>query len=63
MVLGLPDPDPFVRGTVRIRIWLQIPLTLSKNSKKPLIATVLWLIMIFFLSLKNDVDTALQQKH
>jgi hypothetical protein len=55
MFLGIPDtdPDPLVWGTVRIRILLSS----SKNSKKNLDPTVLWLLYDI-LSLKNDVNVA-----
>ncbi len=55
MFLGLPDPDPLVRGTVRTRI--RILLSSSKNSKKSLYCygTVLWLLHDI-ISLKYDVN-------
>jgi hypothetical protein len=55
IVLGLPDPDPLVRGTVWVRI--RILLSTSKNSKKNLdsYCSVLWLLLNF-LSLKKYVN-------
>jgi len=50
----LCHPDPLV-GTVRIRLWLWILLSSSKNSKKNLDSTVL-LLLYDFLSLKNEVN-------
>ncbi len=51
MCLSLLDPDP----EVWIWIWIRILLLSSKNSKKTMIPTVLWLLFDF-LSLKNDVN-------
>ncbi len=52
MFLDLLDPDPLVSG-------MDPALSLSKNSKKTLIYTVLWLIFDF-LRLKNDVKVPSQ---
>ncbi len=47
MFLGLPGPDPLVRGTVRI--WIRIFPSSSKNSKKNLyfycFVTSLWILI------------------
>ncbi len=52
-VLGLPDPDPLVRGTVRYGSEIFYPQ--AKIVRKTLISTVLWL-RFDFVSLKNDVN-------
>jgi hypothetical protein len=57
MFLGLPDPDPLVRGMIPIRIllWIRILLSSCKNCKKNLDSY--YFVAIFdFLSLKNDVN-------
>ena len=50
-----PDPQPWSEVWIRIRLRIRILLSWSKNSKKTLIPTVLWLIWDF-LFLKNDVN-------
>ncbi len=61
MFLSLPDMDPLVRGTVWIRIGLQILILLlsCKNSKKNL-DSYYFLTLIDFLSLKTDVNVPLK---
>ncbi len=54
MFLGLLDPDPLVRG-------MDPGQSSSKNSKKNLILTVLWLLFDF-LSLKNDIPVNVHSK-
>jgi hypothetical protein len=51
MFLGLPDPDPLVRGVDPDLDPYIILLSSSKNSKKNLILTVLWLLLDFFFFL------------
>ncbi len=53
MFLGLPDPDPLVRGVDTDPSI--IPLLSSKIVRNTLILTVLWLLLDF-LSLKTDVN-------
>jgi hypothetical protein len=53
MFLGLLDPDPFVRGKIRIRIW--ILLSSCKNSKKNL-DSYYFVTLFDYLSLKKDVN-------
>ncbi len=55
MFLGLPDPDPLVRGMDPDPDPSIILLLSSKNSKKNLIPTVLRLLLDF-LSLKNYLN-------
>jgi hypothetical protein len=55
MFLGLPDPDPLVRGMDPDPLWIRILLSSCKNSKKNLGSY--YLVTLFdFLSLKNDVN-------
>jgi hypothetical protein len=60
MFLGIQDqdPDPLVR---EVRIRIRILLSSNKNSKKPSIYTVLWLLYDF-LFLKTDENVALKIK-
>ncbi len=60
MFLGLPDPDPLVRNTVRIR--LHICLSSSKNSKKTTLIPIDMWLLYDFLSLKNDVNVPSKSK-
>jgi hypothetical protein len=57
MFLGFPDPDPFVRGTVRIRVFLFSSKTRKKNLD--------YCFVTFYdiLSLKNEVNVASKSKN
>ncbi len=56
MFLGLPDPDPLVRGMDQAPDPDPEPsITQAKIVRKTLIPTDLWLILDF-LSMKNDVN-------
>jgi hypothetical protein len=57
--LGLPDPDPLVRGMdpVPDPTLDSDPPIIKKNSKKNLDAYYL-VALFYFLSLKNDVNVA-----
>jgi hypothetical protein len=54
MFLGLPDPEPLVRGTDP-----DSDPSIIKQVRKTLIPTVL-LLIYYFLSLKNNVNVALK---
>jgi hypothetical protein len=62
MFLGLPDPDPLVRGMDPdpdpALLWIPIRILLSscKNSKKNLSSYYFVILFDFFLSLKHDVN-------
>jgi hypothetical protein len=59
MFLGLPDPDPLVRGMDPDLdlLWIRILLSSCKNSTKNLHSH--YFVALFdFLSLKNDVNVA-----
>ncbi len=50
MFLGLPDPDPLVRGTD------QDPSIIKENSKKNLDCYCFLSLLYDFLSLENDIN-------
>ena len=56
-VLGLPDPDPLLRGMDPDPdlLWIRILLSSCKNSKKNL-DSYYFVTLFDFLSLKNDVN-------
>jgi hypothetical protein len=57
VLFGHPDPDPLVRGMIRIRLWIRIRILLSscKNNKKNL-ESYYFVTLFDFLSLKNNVN-------
>jgi hypothetical protein len=58
MFLGLPDPDPLVRGLDPDPALDPDPSSIMQNIKENLLDSYYFVTLFDFLSLKNDVNVA-----